>query len=232
VRQRGRRTMVDTALVESRSIPYHKILGPFKRDMTRGSETYGKVVHGEWSTPEFKFLADVDWLWTEKIDGTNVRIHWDGVSLKFDGRTDRAQLPERLASYLDATFTDALFEEKFGSRPVTLYGEGYGGKIQKGGKYRPDESFALFDVRVNEWWLQPESVQEISESLGIDAAPVMFTGSVLMAIEAVGRGLLSKMSKVAWTAAEGVVGVPAVSLMARNGHRIVMKVKAEDFGGD
>ena len=33
-----------------------------------------KFILGEWTTPELKYLKDNQWVFTEKIDGTNIRI--------------------------------------------------------------------------------------------------------------------------------------------------------------
>ena len=51
---------------------YHKIQGLFKR----GPDN--KFIEGEWSLPEFEYLAKLNWTWTEKVDGTNMRVMWDG----------------------------------------------------------------------------------------------------------------------------------------------------------
>ena len=32
------------------------------------------IVPGEWTLPELAYLADKDWRWTEKVDGTNIRL--------------------------------------------------------------------------------------------------------------------------------------------------------------
>lgn len=57
--------------------------------------------------------------------------------------------------------------------PITLYGEGYGAWIQKGGgNYRPDSvSFRLFDVYVGGKWLSWSAVKDIAERVGIERMP-------------------------------------------------------------
>ncbi|KKL53664.1 hypothetical protein LCGC14_2273140, partial [marine sediment metagenome] len=49
--------------------------------------------------------------------------------------------------------------------PITLYGEGYGARIQKGGgDYRKggDVSFRLFDVLIGETWLRRVDVEDVA----------------------------------------------------------------------
>lgn len=57
--------------------------------------------------------------------------------------------------------------------PITLYGEGYGARIQKGGgNYRPDSvSFRLFDVFIGDKWLNLDAVKDIAERAGILTVP-------------------------------------------------------------
>ncbi len=49
---------------------YPKIYGPYKRH-TEGPDR-NKLIIGEWTKPEFRDLANIDWEWTEKVDGTNI----------------------------------------------------------------------------------------------------------------------------------------------------------------
>lgn len=49
---------------------YHKIQNIFNR------ETFGnnKIIENDFTNETVKFLKDVDWTWTEKVDGTNIRV--------------------------------------------------------------------------------------------------------------------------------------------------------------
>ena len=66
----------------------------------------------------YETLKNIIWQGTEKIDGTNIRIHWDGRDIEFAGHTDKSQVPENLKTYLEETFlTDEMeyvFEQIFG----------------------------------------------------------------------------------------------------------------------
>lgn len=71
---------------------YHKIETLFERDVN-GTK---KLIEGKFRNEAVEFLVNNAWVFTEKIDGTNIRIHWDGHKVEFAGRTDRAQIPKPL----------------------------------------------------------------------------------------------------------------------------------------
>jgi len=210
---------------------YVKIPGPFKR-MTTGPNK-NKVIAWQWSSPELEFLAEVDWTFTEKIDGTNIRVIWDGHKPEFRGRTDRAQLPPKLLTSLQEMFPEELLEQTFGVNSAILYGEGYGAGIQKGGgNYRSDNSFILFDVYIGGWWLLRDSVEEIAKSLGIDAVPPVYKGTLVDAIKFMAASeMYSLTANMPGIEAEGMVGTPAVPLFSRKGERIIVKLKGRDLLG-
>ena len=164
---------------------YPKINTLWKRDE---SNRY-VIMPGEHSCPEFENITN--WHVTEKIDGMNVRIFWDGVKVRFGGRTLNAQIPTPLLNYLQDTFTDELMKSTFpeieaGDVQVVLYGEGYGVKIQKGGgAYRKDVAFILFDVMVGGWWLKREDVSGVALKLDIEKVPAIGILSIAEIMELV-----------------------------------------------
>lgn len=204
---------------------YPKILSPFKRH-TEGP-LKNKLDWSQWSRPEFEALASLDWEWTEKIDGTNVRIVWDGYAVEFRGRTDAGVLPLPLLTHLRASFPEEILEQQFGAKPVVLYGEGYGARIQKGGgNYRPDQAFILFDVLIDGWWLMRPDVEGIAATMGLEIVPHIFTGRVAKAITLVEAGEHSFFGDFL---SEGLVGKPPLGIHGRDGDRLMMKVKTCDF---
>ena len=76
---------------------YHKIQSVFKRDPENNHKTF---LMTEWSTKEFESLQGNMWEFTEKVDGTNIRVIWDGLSLSFEGRNDNSQIPTPLIDTL------------------------------------------------------------------------------------------------------------------------------------
>lgn len=201
---------------------YHKIQSLFKRDM-KGNK---KLIVGEWALPEFEYLQDNKWLFTEKVDGTNIRIIWDGDNLTFGGRTDRANIPAILVNWLN-NHVDIDWFKKNWDGPATLYGEGYGAKIQKGGgNYSSEQKFVLFDVLVGELWLERHNVEDIASQLNIECVPIIYENNLRMAADFVATGFNSRWGDFP---AEGLVGRPATELQNRRGHRIITKIKTKDF---
>ena len=173
-----------------------------------------------------------EWDVTEKIDGTNIRVMLDlDGTVRFNGRTDNAQLPGDLVQYLVRTFQQDKLKEvlwKGGPQSVVLYGEGYGPGIQKGGGlYRADKAFILFDVLVDgKWWLDLEATQGIAGALGIDHVP--YLGRMGMD-EIVSLVRTPFQSKLGTAMAEGIVARPIEPLFDRRGSRIIIKLKTKDF---
>jgi ATP-dependent RNA circularization protein (DNA/RNA ligase family) len=206
-------------------LPYHKIQTVYLRDP---DNNYKTLLDGQFTRPEFEYLARSLWVFTEKVDGTNIRVIWDCVNTLFAGKTDRAQIPPFLLNKLDEMFPASKFAELYPETSMTLYGEGYGAKIQKGGgNYIPDGvSFILFDVKINGLWLERENVEAIGVNLGIDTVPVVGTGELLDAVHLAKDGF---GSFIGTQMAEGIVMRPAVELQDRTGQRIITKIKNKDF---
>lgn len=255
---------------------YHKINSIFKR-YTDGPKK-GKLILGEYSTPELEYLKDNEWEFTEKVDGTNIRINLvlvDGdMYVIHGGRTDQAVIPMPLLEHLEKVFptfhthrrdlSAPAYIDRYnhiiswmveaGVQDVILYGEGYGPKIQGGGKYRSDHSFVLFDVKIGDWWLNRKDVNDIAEKLNISSVPVIGHGTLQDAIDIVSTGLTwdknGKMTnwggvetiagkpsrtfaglKSTWGdfEAEGIIARPVIPLFTSHGERVIVKVKGRDF---
>ena len=205
---------------------YIKINTLYKRD----PQDLKKIIEGDFRDETVKYLKDNTWVFTEKIDGTNIRIHWDGYNVSVGGRTDSAQIPKHLLDYLIQTFgsmeAEELFEELFGEKEVTLFGEGYGPKIQKGGLYREDVSFILFDILIDNIWLTREAVETIGSRFGIDVVPIILEGTIQQAVDFIKT---QPKSTIGTANMEGVVGRPLVEVFDRLGNRVIVKIKVKDF---
>lgn len=211
---------------------YHKIQGLYKRDPDSH-----RFIEGQYSLPEFEYLKDNRWDFTEKIDGTNIRVIFlsqptgEGVTVKpqvlVRGKTDRAQLKVDLVEKVLSYFPVKKMAATFGC-DICLYGEGYGAGIQKmGSKYLPSEKdFILFDVRIGHWWLKREDVAKIAADFGVRCVPSYGSSTLDDAVELIKGGLKSSFGDFL---AEGIVARPMVELKARNGGRIITKLKHKDF---
>lgn len=205
---------------------YHKIKNLYKRD----PET-GKLIEGEFTVPEFEYLFHNEWIFTEKIDGTNIRVIWDGKGISFKGKTDKAQIPDFLLNKLRILFqgSEGIFTELFGEKEVCLYGEGYGAKIQSvGSQYIPNgNNFILFDIKVGGYWLNREDIEDIARKFVLDVVPIITKGIMLLALDYVRVGYPSQIGNLT---AEGLIGTPLHGLKTRSGERIIVKLKHRDFG--
>ena len=205
---------------------YEKIETLYVRD-----DKTKKLVEGKFRNETVELLKDIDWEFTEKIDGTNIRIYWDGHKVSYYGRTDKAQIPSQLMNRLIELFggdiNEEMFEQKFGDMPVMLIGEGYGAKIQKGGgDYRADNDFILFDVCINGNYQPRESVNEIANYFNIDVVPTIMIGRLQDGVDYVKS---KPKSKIGNADSEGLVARPLKELKDRTGNRIIVKIKVKDF---
>jgi len=206
---------------------YHKIQTVFKRDP---DNKYKTLLLGQYSEPEFEYLAQNEWVFTEKVDGTNIRVMWDGQKITYGGKTNNAQIPQHLMNRLIGLFGESggQFQEMFQDAQVCIYGEGYGAKIQKGGEnYLSDsQDFVVFDIRIGDWWLQRENVSDIAIRLGLSVVPTIGWGVLDEMIVMAEKGFQSQWGDFL---AEGIVARPSTELLSRNGRRIIAKIKYKDF---
>lgn len=204
---------------------YHKINSVFKRDQKTGD-----FIIGNYADSAFEYLAENQWSFTEKVDGTNIRVMWNHETkeLKFGGKTDNASMPIFLLNELDKIFNKEKFLELYSDCSMCLYGEGYGAKIQKGGgDYIPNgQSFVLFDVLIADFWLERSNVEDIGGKLSLKTVPIIGQGTIPEALERCKVGFDSQWGNFK---AEGIVARPLVEFKDRRGNRIIAKVKHRDF---
>ena len=234
---------------------YQKINTIFKRDANNIIMPYD-----EFAIPELEWLRNCKFDATEKIDGTNVRIEViptiteDESLITFEvaykGKTDNADMPKHLDVFLKETYpedkvlaslglpkviTQEVMEEKkwatFEDIPMyTIYGEGYGVKIQTGGNYiRNGVGFIVFDVKVGNMYLLREAMESIAEKLGAPVVPYMGQFTIDEAIDFVRKGFKSTIAENPDYDAEGLVLKTPDGLRTRRGERIIFKIKTCDF---
>ena len=215
---------------------YHKIVTVLKRDPATKHKT---LLMGDWACPEFGYLAECPWVFTEKVDGTNIRVMFNslyradsGNKVTFGGKTEAAQIPAFLVNRLQERFLSneglEALSRAFPDGSACLYGEGYGAKIQKGGgNYRSNVDFVLFDVRVGDFWLRRADVLDVAIKLDLEVVPVIGIGTLHEMARLAQDGIRSEWGDFP---AEGIVARPATELCTRSGHRIITKIKHRDFG--
>ena len=206
---------------------YHKIETLFERD----PQTF-KVLPDKLRKPVYAALKV--WQFTEKIDGTNIRVIWQDGKLSFGGKTDSAQIHADLVKHLYETVSVEKLRTKFPNTNAVIYGEGYGAGIQKGGgAYSKVKRFIVFDVLVDgKWWLGWGNTCDVASSLGLDVVPFVGEMSLEDGIALVRKGFISglAMRNTGETIqAEGVVGRPVETLFDKKGSRLIIKLKTKDF---
>lgn len=134
----------------------------------------------------YSSLSHLIWQGTEKIDGTNTRIYWDGHRISWGGHTAHSQIQPNVAKYLEETFgtpeMEYLFEQIFNDMEVYIFGEAYGAGIQKGGGTYVEDgksvSFIVFDVNIDGYDLRRKDVDDVAAKLGLMSVPVCFEGTL------------------------------------------------------
>ena len=172
--------------------------------------------------------------------------------VSYKGKTDNADINPRLMKHLTETYPKekvlaALGLEWFIDREnwqdykwqsigdipqcYTIYGEGYGAKIQKaGGNYIKDgNGFIVFDVKVDDLYLQPINRDVIAMKLGAPVVPFIGMMTLDEAIQFVREGFKSRIAENPDFMAEGLVIRNELGLKTRRGERIITKIKTCDF---
>jgi hypothetical protein len=93
-------------------------------------------------------------------------------------------------------------------------------------QYGEEQDFVLFDVRVGEWWLKRDAVEDVANKLDIEVVPIVGSGTIDEMVEYVKSKPDSRWGDFT---AEGVVARPNVELFTRSGARIITKLKVRDF---
>ena len=202
------------------------------------------LIESVYSEPEFEYLANNQWIGTEKVDGTNTRViftikrddnAWSS-NVSYRGKSDDAGIFPGMMERLEELFPVSKLEKYFNLKPeenelvVTFYGETYGPGINKGGNYGKDVRFILFDIKIGTWWLLRNVVEQIATDLEIPIVPIVFRGTLIEAVEAIKKGYYSTIvTQNKPFKAEGMILFPAVQLFNRKGERIITKLKERDF---
>lgn len=220
---------------------YHKINALYKRwikgvdpiETLPAGKKFGDFKDGEFACEEFEYLYNNLWIWSEKLDGTNIRIYlnWnealDVHETSVAGRDDNSDVPKAILDWIEKWFEENLvtLPNMFSGTDVILYAEGVGTGIQKVGKNFGEQHIKLFDVLINNFYLNKESVKDIATKLNLDTVDT-WVGTIQEAIDKVKT--LPKSSFGDFVI-EGYVGQPLVRLQNAHGDRIVTKIKVVDF---
>ena len=222
----------------------------FKREMDKNSPYYNCIRPDEpLVNPVLEWMRQmhIPLEATEKVDGTNMSIYLipvfegDGNNvytylMEVHGKSEKAQLNPKLLENIYRKWPIEKLVEVFtrdGVGPtetIILYGEGYGVGIQKGGNYiKNDVDFRLFDIRIGNFWLERDALEDIAKKLEMDIVPIIGYFTIDAAIDYVKRGFKSTIAENKDYDAEGLVLKAPFGLLQRNGSRIMTKIKTCDF---
>lgn len=163
----------------------------------------------------------------EKIHGTSAHIVWR------EGRIGFSSGGARQDSF-EALFPLDMFQlfENLGHDTVRVYGEAYGGKIQKMSKtYGPLMRFVVFDVRIGDTWLDVPNAKDVAHKLGLEFVHYIRiptdmesinTARDACSVQAFRNGL-GDMTR------EGIVLRPLQEFTKTNGERVIAKYKRDEF---
>ncbi len=173
-------------------------------------------------------------------------------NVRYAGKTDNAQIPPKLLKHMEEKYPKEKVLASLGLKEFiptseweidhnwleydqipniyTIYGEGYGIGIQKGGNYiKNGNEFIVFDVKVNDIYLKTDARDEIATKLGAPIVPFIGYFTLDEAIDFVRKGFVSTISENREYMAEGLVLRTDLGLRNRMGKRLIVKVKYEDF---
>lgn len=205
-------------------VEYQKIDLPFKFDSV--SKNYTET----FLKPEYEYLKDLKWVATEKYDGMNIRVYFDGYTVSYYGRSKNAELPTKVENLLKETFKEAeiIFEQNFGNKEVILFMECFGGKVQgsKGRKWynEVDESLIGFDVMIEGKYLDRKYIKDIFALFNVPSVELKVFNSLNEILETVKEKTLHPDRYF-----EGYVATPLIPLLDSNGNRIFVKIKCDMF---
>lgn len=213
-------------------IKYHHIDAPTVTD-----EEYGRLFHKRILTnscepetfrdPLIAHLAPLEWIPRRKLDGANVRINWDGEQALWNGKTNNFVAPHQLTDYMNNTFFEEIFEEKFGRDcNVTIFGEYMGPKVQGNELNLYEPEVIIFDVNINGFWQPKDNVIQIANYFN---ARTCYDFSVECGGPMSLVAIINKVSRGFFPNWEGIVATPAVECRNQRGERIIVKVKARDY---
>jgi hypothetical protein len=207
---------------------YHKI-----ETLCKFDQTTKKFIPNTFYNSSVEILKNHSWEFTEKIDGTNFRIYWNGHTLSYAGRTDNAVFSNEQKAFIEEKLVNEAmttsFETLFKDKEVIIYGELYGNKIQKDGHlYTTDNGygFKVFDFYKDNTFMPYKHMIHLCKEIGYDLVPLVLVGTIDEGIYYVENNVKSTFSNAIL---EGLVGKPIGNFLDYRGDRIIVKIKRRDL---
>lgn len=209
---------------------YHHIDAPTKQDDEYGREHHKRILSlNDFRTPLLEYLSDKPWIMKRKLDGENLRIMWDGEQALWNGKSDNFQCSSALTDYMNNTFLEEIFEEKFGrDKRVYIFGEHMGPKSQGNELGLGNSECVIYDVKVNGTWLKPMDIISVAGYFGCKTC-YDFMGNIPMDLSKTLSEYIAEVSLGIYEDWEGIVCVPLVECCYPTGERVICKIKNKDY---
>lgn len=220
---------------------YHHIDAPtFENELYRGSMhkrkllVPGKGMDEAYRSPLLAYLAESPWVYSRKVDGENIRIQWNGEQALWNGKSNNFQCGTEFTDYMNNTFLEEIFEEKFGrDKVVTIFGEKMGPKTQGNELGLEKDELVIFDVNVNGTWLSNVDVVQVAHYFGCRTVFSFMERNVDPCVYGMApenlRNLIAMCANGEFKDWEGIVARPLVELKDQAGHRVIVKIKNRDY---
>ena len=222
---------------------FPKINTLWKREPLITVKRKGIIHEGMYSEEAFKSIKF--WKASEKINGENIRIFiipgtgsTPIISILGRQDTDTPQINEKVIEYIDSHLTPDALKRAFTKdssssedlpRLIMIFGEGFGGDIHHGHNYRDSPEFVVFDIVVDDWFLEYNNVASISKKLGFESVPLLpglkTTETIVEYVKTQPKSILANKPHIM----EGVVCTSSPLLLTRNGYPVRFKLKTKDF---
>lgn len=180
-------------------------------------------------------LAEQLWIATEKVHGANFSFWKTKDEMKVAKRSGFIELGEKFFNYAAVVdkYKGNLYElhKLFDFKDVVVYGELFGGNIQKGMSYQDEQDFIAFDLVVEGRVIPKLIALSNMQEAGFKTVPIIGIYSNLL--EALNQSeefnsLLTPKGKEA-APSEGIVIEPVEPSYFANGSRIYFKKKSKHF---
>ncbi|KKN29155.1 hypothetical protein LCGC14_0847100 [marine sediment metagenome] len=164
----------------------------------------------------------------EKVHGTSAHVAFkDGTVGYFSGGCKRD-------SFVELFDNEAMYAAfmALGHDDVVVYGEAYGGKIQKMQHLYGDcIRFVAFDVKVGETWLDVPNAADVVRKLGLEFVPYEKVNSTVEALDYQrdAYSVLGERLGMERGTREGIVIRPLVEITNSKGQRVMSKHKGAAF---
>ena len=188
-------------------------------------------------------LPNGNWILTEKIDGTNIRI----IITKPDEKGNRDVLIGSRQLILNENdkgskpFFNCLSEVNLNKikeyfedidSTIVIYGEGYGAGIQRGGMYSPKKNFRVFDIRIGKAYQDFAFVEKVCIDNKLNIVPI-FGNTDVISYDGCVTDLINfnttLINEGDGGKPEGLVYKFEPVLLNKYGERLIFKVKFKDF---